>query len=502
MVSLEGILKTQIQFKGSFIEGEWQKPERNSGTWEVTSPANIDWVLPSPSFNFDLVAKAVGAGRAAKKNWARLGLHQRVEKVRSFSLEISKRADLISKLLSLETGKPLSESLAETDLLRSKTESLINEGLKFVSSQVLDLGSQGRGEIHYLPKGLIVVIGPVNLALSLPHGFITAALLSGNSVIFKPSEKTPLSAQVYAEAAEAAGFGPGVFQLLQGGPEMGSRLVRDTDVDGVVATCTFDVGTSIQKEMSQHPQRLLALHMGAKNAAIVWSGTQLDTCAETLVRSAFMTTGQRCTALPRVYVEKSLIQPLVQKVHAAAKELTISHPFDEDPRPFMGPLMSSALKERFFRYTAIAEGEGAEVVMRSKSLDSQGTRLNRKPLPIGYYVTPSIHVVEKPNPKSAYQNHEIFGPDLFFCPIESLEEGIAAVNSCGYGLAFSFFGGNEQIFHQVANEIESGLAYWNRGTVGSLSRLPFGGWKKSGNHRPGGIFSLLTMAQVQTRISL
>jgi succinylglutamic semialdehyde dehydrogenase len=189
---------------------------------------------------------------------------------------------------------------------------------------------------------------------------------------------------------------------------------------------------------------------------------------------------------------------LVQKVHAIAKDLVISHPFD-DERPFMGPLMSATLKERLFRYAAIAEGEGAESIMRAKSLEGH-TRQSRKPLPLGQYVSPSIHLLSRWDAKSAYQTHEIFAPDLFLCPVDSVEEGIAAVNATGYGLASSFFGGREEDFKFFSDHVDTGVVYWNRGTVGSSSLLPFGGWKKSGNHRPGGLFALLATTQIQTRL--
>jgi succinylglutamic semialdehyde dehydrogenase len=500
MYSVESLLKEKPKFKGAYVNGGWKLPSRPSGTWECISPANIDWVLPPVSYAFDQASEAVSAGRTAFKNWSKLGLHQRIEYLQKWGLEIQKRSEKIAQYLSLETGKPFTESLAETDLLLSKISTFIKEGVEVVSSSVIDLGDQGKGEIHYRPKGLLVTIGPFNLALSLPHGFHVAALLTGNTVIFKPSEKTPYSAQVYMEAAEAAGFPAGVFQMVQGGAEIGTRLVRDTDVSGVLATCSFDVGTQIQKELAETPQRIVALQMGAKNSAIVWDGADLDSCADSLVKSAFMTTGQRCTALPRVYVQKSLIHELVQKVHLLTKELSISHPFDDEQKPFMGPLVSASAKEKFFRYMSIAESDDCEVIMRSKALEGTSGRLNKKPLPLGHYVTPSIHLLAKPSFKSAYQNHEIFGPDIFFCPIENIEEGVLASNSCGYGLAFSLFGGSESLFKKVADEIESGIVYWNRGTVGTSSRLPFGGWKKSGNHRPGGLFSVLTTTQVQTRL--
>jgi len=499
MITAEGILGAKPKFKGSYVNGVWKTHLRPSGSWESVSPANIDWALPPVSFCFDDVNECVEAGKKAFKTWSKLPLDTRIKFIKSFGQELRKRSEMLAKILSFETGKPLSESLSETDLLQTKINGTLDYALKLISNQDLDLGSQGRAQISYRAKGLFVVMGPFNLALSLPHGHIIPALVTGNVCIFKPSEKTPYSAHLYMEAAEAAGLPAGVLQLIQGQAETGIRLVRDTEIDGVFATCTFDVGARIQKECSEKPQRTTVLQMGAKNAAIVWKGADIEATAEALIKSAFMTTGQRCTALPRVYVEKKLMPEIVNRVHEMAKELVVSHPFDTDPAPFMGPLISSVAKERFFRYIGIAESENAESIMRSKSLEGM-TRLSRKPIPVGHYVTPSIHLVDKWNAKSPYQTHEIFGPDICFCPIESLEEGIACVNGTGYGLAFSLFGADEKTFHHTADQIETGLVYWNRGTVGSLSRLPFGGWKKSGNNRPGALFSVYATTQVQTRV--
>jgi succinylglutamic semialdehyde dehydrogenase len=324
-------------------------------------------------------------------------------------------------------------------------------------------------------------------------------LLSGNAVLVKPSEKAPYSSQLYFEAAEAAELPPGLLQLLQGNGEFATRLIRRSEVDGVLATCSYEVGAKIQKELAEAPEKIIALEMGGKNACIVWKGSNVDQVASDLIRSSFLTTGQRCSALSRAYVHPSLLETLVAKVHALAKELSIHHPFHDDPKPFMGPIISSQAQANFLRYGKIAESEGATAIMRGKPLEGSA-RMSRTPIPEGSYVTPSIHLVEKWDPKSIYQNHEIFGPDLFFAPITSLEDGIQAANSTQYGLTFSMFGGSEEEFTSVADEIEAGCVYWNRPTVGASSRLPFGGWKRSGNHRPAGIFSLYYTTQAQSRI--
>jgi succinylglutamic semialdehyde dehydrogenase len=499
MISLESILKNKPRFKGSFVDGQWRLPRLPHGNWEIVSPANFEWGLPPASFSFEDGNEAVAAAQRAFRGWKALSMGARIDLVRRFGEELNKRAEELGRIISVEVGKPYDEAKAEADLLLNKIQVTIEHALPLVSPQVVDLASSGIGELHWRPRGILVVIGPFNFPVHLSHGHIVPALLMGNVCILKPSERSPYSAQLYMEAAEAAGFPKGVLQLVQGNGLMASNLIRNSDIDGVLATCSYDIGSKIQKDLSDRPEKVIALEMGGKNAALVWEAGDIDGTAEALIRSAFLTTGQRCTGLSRVYVKRAQLKELVAAVHARAKELIISHPFDTDPKPFMGPLISAAAKERFLHYATIAEGEGAEIIMRPKSLGSSA-RQSRRPLPQGHYVTPSLTVVNGWDVKSTYQNHEIFGPDMFFCPVDSLEEGINAVNSSYYGLAFSFFGGDQKTFNHVADQIDCGLVYWNRPTVGASARLPFGGWKHSGNQRPAGIFAIYAAAQVQARI--
>jgi len=499
MISLESALKNKIEFRGSWVAGRWIKPVRASGSWEVVSPANLDWALPPVSFTFDAIGEAISAARGALPAWSHFPQSARTAAVRKFGEELGRRADLLARMISVETGKPFDEAIAEVSLLQSKIKLTIEEGLPLVAATETDLGNNTRGQVRWAPKGVLVVVGPFNFPVHLPHGHIVPALLTGNVCIFKPSEKTPYAAQIYAEAAEAAGLPAGVFQLLQGTGEVATRLIRDRGVDGVLATCSYEVGVKIRKEIVDNPEKILALEMGGKNGALVTAGADLDEVAGHLIRSAFLSTGQRCTALSRVYVHRPLLETLVAKVHAAAKELVVSHPFDEDPKPFMGPIISSTAKEKFLRYSTIAEGEKAEVVMRPKALEGVA-RMSRKPLPTGHYVSPSIHVVPTWSAKSSYQTHEIFGPDLFFCPVDDPMEGLEALNASTYGLVASVYTPDAALFEELASRIQCGLVYHNRPTVGASARLPFGGWKRSGNHRPAGIFAILSTVQAQSRI--
>ncbi len=499
MIPLNKVLDGEIKFLGSFVGGAWRRAERNSVEWIIKSPANFDWVFPQVSASKEFIDIAIESAREAYPQWRRLSFEERIKILNKFGDELMARKELIARVMALEVGKPLEECRSEAQILKGKIDITIQEGLKLVATQKYDLGTAGRGEIHYRPKGVLAVIGPFNFPTHLSNGHIIPALLMGNVCILKPSEKAPYSAQIYAQAAEAAGFPRGVFQMLQGDGDIASRLVGHSGIDGVLATTSYEIGAKIQSKLAEKTEKIVALEMGGKNAAIVWEGSNVDQVAQDLIQSSFLTTGQRCTALSRVYIHPSLKDEVIEKVHARAKELIINHPFADDPVPYMGPIISAAARDKFLRYSDIAVSEDAESIMRPKMLEGV-TRKNRHPLPEGYYVSPSIHYVKSANPKSPYQTHEIFGPDIFFCETSDLDEAIANVNATNFGLAFSFFGGDEKLFHKVADEVECGLTYWNRPTTGASSKLPFGGWKRSGNHYPAGLFAIYASSQVQTRL--
>ncbi|MEZ4814377.1 MAG: aldehyde dehydrogenase family protein [Bdellovibrionota bacterium] len=496
----ESVLQQKITFKGSFIKGRWIKHEKPSGSFGVQSPANLAWKLPEVGFHYDDIEEATAIGRAAFKEWKLVPVENRIQALTRFGVEIEKRSELLARLIAFEIGKPLKEAKGEVAALVNKIKVTCDAGLSYVKTQRVSMPN-GHGEIHYRPKGLMLVIGPFNFPVHLSHGHIVPALLMGNSVILKPSEKAPYSAQVYMEAFEASDFPPGVLQMLHGNPEMSTRLVRHPEIDGVIATCSFEVGAKIQNALASNPEKIVALEMGGKNAAIIWEAGEggIEKIANDLITSCFLTTGQRCTALSRTYVKRDLLDAVLSCFHDKAKKLIIGNPFDENPDPFMGPIVTAQAMEKFLRYDTLAANENAEVIMRPKRLEKIG-RASEKPLPEGYYVAPSIHLVSKWNAESSYQNHEIFGPDMFFCPIDSLDEGIEATNANQYGLSFSLFSPKLEDFNYVADRVDVGLAYWNKPTVGASALLPFGGWKRSGNHRPAGIFAIYACTQAQARI--
>jgi hypothetical protein len=311
---------------------------------------------------------------------------------------------------------------------------------------------------------------------------------TGNTVVFKPSEKTPMVAQLMAEFFQEAGFPRGVFNLLQGEREVGRRLCAHEGVDGVLFTGSYEVGTRIKQDTLQQHWKILALEMGGKNPSIIWEDAEISHAIHECLTSAFLTTGQRCSATSRILIHRSRLAEFLEKFHARAKAFAIGHPLDD---PFMGPLIDSSSVDRFMKFQGIATREGAEQVMRGKPLETVGGLA-------GHYVTPGmLHFKEsslEATRKSVFQQNELFGPAVAVMGFTEIEEAIAQANATQYGLVASVFSRSRAVYDKCVDELQMGCINWNRSTVGASSRLPFGGLKKSGNHQPTALTSSLYCA--------
>jgi succinylglutamic semialdehyde dehydrogenase len=324
------------------------------------------------------------------------------------------------------------------------------------------------------------VLGPFNFPVHLPNGHILPALACGNAVVFKPSDVAPHAAEVYARCLQQAGIPPGVFNLVQGGPAVGAALSAHPGVDGVLFTGSWAVGQSIRRA-NLDQTKLLALEMGGKNAALVLADADLEKAAYDVLFSAFVSAGQRCTAASRAIVVGDA-RGFAQRIAQLAQKLSIGHPFDEGV--FMGPLASPAAVEKFESGLRAAEPE-TETLLESRRIRPRGLD--------GCYVTPSVHFVERRR-NLPYEREELFGPDLAVYPASSEEEALEIANATDYGLAASVHTRSEETFDRCQRALECGVVSWNAPTVGASGRLPFGGLKRSGNHRPAGLWSPLYCA--------
>ena len=459
-----------------FIDGQWADPAAPDGVLENRSPADLSSVLSRHPWASSQVERAVSAARAAQPAFARRPAAERAQLVRAIGEVLKKREEELARAIALDVGKPLWEARTEAQACSSKAKITADEGLKLVTD--FPAPGQAGAECRFRPLGVVAVLGPFNFPVHLGNGHILPALACGNAVLFKPSEIAPHAAEVYARCLEEAGVPPGVFNLVQGGPAVGAALSAHRQIDGVLFTGSWAVGQAIQKA-NLGQTKLLALEMGGKNAAIVLPDADFDKAVYDLLFSAFVSAGQRCTAASRAIVVGDA-RRFARRIAQLAAKLVVGHPLDDGV--FMGPLASPAALEKFERGLAAS---GEEVVLASRRLQPRGLH--------GCYVSPSVHFVENAR-DTPYQREELFGPDLAVTAAASEEEALALANATDYGLAASVHTSSEAAFDRCQRALDCGVVNWNAPTVGASGRLPFGGLKRSGNHRPAALWSTLYCA--------
>jgi succinylglutamic semialdehyde dehydrogenase len=468
-----------MTFKGDFIGNQWIISSRPDGSFKDISPADLKDELMTVAYSHDHVDKACERAKSAFLPWARLTFEERKSYLLRLKEVFEAHKDQLTEAICRDTGKALWDGANEVATVINKIDITLNFSAQLVAETRIANATPGvEGVIRHKPRGVMAVLGPFNFPAHLPNGHIIPALMMGNTVVFKPSEQTPYVGQIYAECFEKAKLPAGVFNLVQGESEAGRRLIAHEHVDGVLFTGSYEVGQKIKQATLDHHWKILALEMGGKNSSVIWKDADLDKAIyETLVGS-FLTTGQRCSGTSRIMVHETIAEEFTERFYQAAKKLTIGH-WKENP--FMGPLINQAAVEKYLRFQEIANRENCESLMRGKTLE-----LSHK----GYYVTPSIHLVNKFEPNSVYQKSEIFGPNVSILKVSDFDYTLNAVNSTGYGLVMALFTKDKALYEKALLEARVGLLNLNRTTNGASSKLPFGGMGKSGNDRPSAHYAV------------
>jgi succinylglutamic semialdehyde dehydrogenase len=470
---------TPIEFKGDFINGEFIKAQRPDGQFKDICPGQLTDHIMTVTFCYDHIDRACAAAKDAWLPWAKLTISERSAYLLKLKEIFEKNKNQMAEAIARDTGKPLWDALTEAGALASKIDITLNHSVKLIAEERISQALPGvDGVIRYKSRGVMAVLGPFNFPAHLPNGHIVPALIAGNTIVFKPSEQTPAVGQLMAEFIAQAQFPKGVFNLVQGDGETGKKLVQNEFVDGVLFTGSYEVGLRIKQATMEHYWKILALEMGGKNTTVVWDDADMDKAIYESLVGSFMTTGQRCSCTSRIILHDKIADKFIDRFYEAAKKLTIGH-WSENP--FMGPLINDSAVEKYLRFQEIARREEAESLMRGKVLD-----LKHK----GYYVTPSINLVNKFDPQSVYQKTEIFGPNVAIFRTSDFDQALKIVNSTGFGLVLALFSKNKELYERMLLEAKVGLLNWNRTTNGASSRLPFGGMGKSGNDRPSAHFAI------------
>ncbi|MEO1583089.1 MAG: aldehyde dehydrogenase family protein [Planctomycetota bacterium] len=444
--------------------------------------------------NIDHVDQAVASASAAGRVWARWPMERRIAVLRRYQALCAERKDSLGSLICDETGKAMWDSMAEAGILAGKVDITLDDsehgGLRRVTGYDVPLTDTRTGRCSFRPHGVMAVIGPYNFPAHLPNGHIIPALATGNTVVFKPSEKTPAVGQALVEmldeALRAEGAPAGVVNLVQGGPETAIRLTTHAGIDGILFTGSWPVGRKILESNLDRPGRIVALEMGGNNPAIVMPDANMRQAAIEVTRGAFITTGQRCTCTRRLIVHESVADQFVAAVCKIAGNLVVAHPRSEHP-VFMGPIVSADARDAVLAFQERLVEDGATTLLASttRSLDAEGDD--------GYYVTPGVLEIERfvaDESRDAGCDLEVFGPLLRVCRVGSLDDAIEQANATRFGLASSIFTTDPESRARFLAEARAGCVNVNTGTAGASSKLPFGGLGLSGNHRPAGSFSL------------
>jgi succinylglutamic semialdehyde dehydrogenase len=466
------------------IAGAWHAA---SGSLTSQNPAKPSSVVWSGGTEVSHVDRAVAAAHEAGLTWSRWSLEKRMGVLRRYQKLCAERQDAIATLIRDETGKVMWDSKAEAGLLGNKVDITLDQSpegaFRRVAGMETKLAETRQGKAWFRPHGVMAVLGPFNFPMHLPNGHIVPALLMGNTIVFKPSDKTPACGQMLAEllqeALEAEGAPRGVVNLVQGRADVAQKLVRHPGIDGVLFTGSWPVGRAILEANLDSPGKICALEMGGNNAAVIMPDADLKQAVIECVRSAFVTTGQRCTCTRRLVVHEAVADRVIKAVCKAASNLIIGQP--DAPHPvFMGPVISEAARRGILEAQAAFVKAGGESLMECSALDGEG-----------WFVTPGVMRVDRFTIEGGGgADVEVFGPLLRVAVVKSLDEAIEQANATRYGLAASIFTKDAAAIELFLHEARAGCVNVNTGTAGASSKLPFGGLGLSGNHRPAGSFSL------------
>ncbi len=469
-----------MKLLGDYFDGRFHDPGLSNSNEKILKrcPGDLSQTLWEAGIFYNHIEAVIQSSLKGYHTWRKLSFEERIGYLKKYQDVVRSRKEEIAMALALEVGKPLWEAKTEAVALDSKVSVTITDSYERIKQETLkEVMPKIDGHVIYRPLGPSFVIGPFNFPCHLANGQILAALLAGNSVIFKPSEKTIYSAQLMIECFHQAGFPDGVINFINGTGYSAGKITLDQRIRGVFFTGSRGVGLKILENTHQDLNKLVALELGGKNSTILHHDTNISHALPELLRACFLTSGQRCTSTSMILIHRKIEQEFINQFKAVTEKIRVGHPTSQ-PEPFMGPLIDEQAEKLYFDFCQFGKTEGAEEIVPPRKLDL---------IHPGHYVSPSIHYAKKPNLQGKFIQEEIFGPNCFFIPYDDIEEAISIANGTPYGLAASVFTRDHEIYKYCLQNIEAGLINLNRSTVGASARLPFGGLKNSGNHRPAAV---------------
>ena len=456
-----------------YINGNWLAGE--GAVIESIDPAKNTVIWSGKAASPAQINNAIDAARSAFSQWGSLSVDTRIEHVLAYAEQLKANQDLLAQTIAIETGKPLWETATEAAAMVGK----INLSIKSYHTRTGITENpmpQGKAFIRHKPHGVVAVFGPYNFPGHLPNGHIVPALIAGNTVVFKPSDLTPLVAEKMVELWEAAGLPKGVLNLVQGDVTTGKALAGHNQIDGLFFTGSSTTGKLLHEQFAGHPGKILALEMGGNNPLLIGPVNDVDAAVHDIVQSAFITSGQRCTCARRLFIPNTAQGDVIlARLIEVTKAIDVGV-YDAVEQPFMGAMISTRAAQMMVSAQSELENLGANALLPLTHIN-EDTGL----------VTPGI--IDVTPILSELPDEEHFGPLLKVIRYDDFDTAIIEANNTKFGLSAGLIADDAAMYEVFFQHIRAGIVNWNRPITGASGAAPFGGVGESGNHRASAFYA-------------
>ncbi len=458
----------------NFIQGRWITSR--GAPFVNTNPADSRQTLGHfPESTPEDLEKAVTAAQEAFESWRLTPVPRRADILMRAGLLLERHKERLALIMTREMGKVLKETRGDIQEAIDMAYYVAGEGRR-LDGQTLPSELKNKAAMTFrMPIGVCGLITPWNFPMAIPSWKILPAVICGNTVILKPAEDTPQSALEFVKILHEAGMPPGVVNLVFGGAETGQRMILHQGIRLMSFTGSCDVGRIVAEQCGRQLKRC-SLEMGGKNAQIILRDADVDLALEGALWGAFGTSGQRCTATSRIYVDRKIYASFVKTFVAQARKIKIGPGWKNGIE--MGPVINQSQLNRIHAYVESGISEGAR-------LECGGSRARGRDVDPGFFYLPTVFTDVRPEMKIIRE--EIFGPVTCIIPVKGFDDALAQVNDTQYGLSTSIYTRDVNLAMRAIRDLESGITYVNGPTIGAEVHLPFGGIKNTGNgHREAG----------------
>ncbi len=449
----------------NYIGGEWVAA-LSGEVFPSYNPADETLLAEAAKSAAADIDAAVKAAKTAYKEWRLVPAPRRGEVLYRVAELLQTRKEDLARVMTQEMGKVLSEARGDVQEAIDMAYYMGGEGRRMLGYTAPVEMPEKFGMAIRDSAGVIGLITPWNFPVAVPSWNILPALVAGNTMVWKPSEDTPLTAAEFVKVFIDAGLPPGVFNLVVGTGEAGAALVEHPDVRVISFTGSTETGLKVYTSAAQRGKKV-CLEMGGKNAIIVMDDANLELAIKAITWSAYGTTGQRCTATSRLIVHRAVKNQLVEALVEQARALKVGSGLEDGVQ--VGPLVNEKARAKVEKYVEIGQGEGARLMVGG----------GRAALDRGFFYQPTLFAEVSPQMRIARE--EIFGPVLSMIEVDSLEQAIEVNNSVVYGLSSSIFTENVNAAFRAIRDLTTGIVYINHGTTGAEIQFPFGGTRGTGN---------------------